>query len=194
MSAASSYLAAAAVVAAAGGAVKQRQIATENRRAERKNANITRAVEAFRNAQEARRGIAAARLRAAQAQALGEAQGVSGSSSISGASGSVFSQTASQIGAAQVQEAGAYGISMNNARLAKRVGSLANQAALFNTASQAFSAAASSGWGASRPTPSVPLAANQVPSLGAANPRGQSFNFSSYVNSFSNYNPFGQPR
>lgn len=143
-----------AAVAATGAAVQQNRAASTARKAEKKNSALQRAAEAFRNAQSARAAVARARLQRAQALAVGEAQGVSGSSSVAGASGAVITQTASQLGGAQVSESAAFGINQNNAQAARRIGSLNSSAALLGAVSQGFSSFAATGWGTSTPRPS----------------------------------------
>lgn len=146
------YLAIAAIVAGTAATVNaQQNAATETRRAERKTAALARARDAFLNAQRTKQALAQARVAAAQTRAVGEAQGVSNSSSVQGAAGSVFSSTAGQIGASQVQQATGYGINTVNRRLSRSLQDFSTQAQIGQGVAQIGSSFIGSGYGFQQP-------------------------------------------
>lgn len=163
-------IAGAALVAAgtATTVVTQQNAADATRKAEKKNAALGRARDAYLNAQRTREAIARARVARAQALSIGEAQGVSGSSSVAGAGASVFSDVAGQIGASQVEQAAAYGINKNNYKLSQDIAKFSSRAQIGQGVAQIGSAMMGSGMGAPTQTPGQGPAApmyvsNQAP-------------------------------
>lgn len=188
------YLAIAAIVA--GTAVNlnaQQRAATDTRRAERKTAALGRARDAFLNAQRTKQALAQARVAAAQTRAIGEAQGVSNSSSVQGAAGAVFTNTALQIGASQVEQAAGFGINTVNRRLSRKLQDYGTQGQIGQGIASIGSAYLGSGAGFSKtalPTLGAPGA-----SLASRNPTPPpSFNARSFTNMFQGQDMFTAAR
>lgn len=179
------YFAIAAIVAGTAVSVNaSKQAASDTRRAEKKSAALARARDAFLNAQRTKQAIAQARVGAAQARAIGEAQGVGTSSSVEGAAGSLFSQTAGQIGASQVEQSAAFGINNVNYNLSKKLSDYNTQSQIGQGIASIGSAVFSSGAGFSSQTPSYGAPGAALSSRNASAP--QAFNFSQYAQSWGN--------
>lgn len=146
------YIAVALIAAGTATAVnQQQQAAQDQRKTEKKNAALGRARDAFLNAQRTREAIARARVARAQSLALGEAQGVPGSSAVAGAGASVFSDVAAQIGSSQVEQAAAYGINKNNYKLSQDLAKYSSRAQIGQGVASIGSAMLGSGMGFTGP-------------------------------------------
>lgn len=91
-------LAVISVIGAVGGALEQRKIS----KAQKKQNRLTNKVAAISRRRAVKRNIAASRIQVAQQQAVGFQLGVSGGSAVEGANASVLSDTASGIGASNL--------------------------------------------------------------------------------------------
>jgi|LGOV01.1.fsa_nt_gb hypothetical protein len=89
-------------IGAVAGAVEQRKIG----KAQRKQNRLTNKIAAITRRRGVKRQIAASRIQVAQQQAVGFQLGVSGGSAVQGASAGVLSDTASTIGASNLQATG----------------------------------------------------------------------------------------
>jgi hypothetical protein len=205
MAALTSYIAlAVAVSAAAYGAKQQSEAAHAQRKAEKKNAALSRAVAAFQNAKEAKAAVARANIARAQSLALGEGQlGGATSSGVFGAAGSVQSQTAGNIGLSQIVQSGVYGINKVNANLAQDLGKFQSRAQIASSITSIAASIAGGSMGGAGGADGMGNAAPVSASVGrpTRGPAGpgisqggfgqayQGFNFNQYAQSFSNYRP-----
>lgn len=122
-------------------AVAGNKAAKANNKAQRRSAAIERASAQIENVRRARRAVAARRLQEAELIQAGATEGLRSSSGISGAVGSLRTQTASNIGAANTQLGAQVGISrtlQRGATLAARYGTLSNTFGAIGQASQAI--------------------------------------------------------
>lgn len=197
MPALTSYLAAAAVVAAAGSAYEQNQAASAQRKTQKKQNALQRAAEAFQNTRNARIAVAQARVKQAQALAIGEAQGASGSSAVGGAVGAIGSQTAGAIGSSQALQSAQAGIGIAGYKGQQDIDKFTSASQTLGVLSKALSSA--SAYTASMPsgteTPTqlgTPQYLNSMttPYQGTA---GNNFSFSNYASAWGrNPNLLGQ--
>lgn len=141
MSGVPAVLAAVTAVATIGGTVAS-VVATEKRnKAESRARKIEQAAASLENQRRIRRAIAARRVREAEIQSLGVAQGVQDSSSLSGARSSLVTQTGANIGANQAQFGAAQGradVLASGYRRGAKFDSFANILGSVGQASQGF--------------------------------------------------------
>lgn len=187
-----------AAIAATASAVQSSSAAAAARKAEKKNTALTRAAEAYRNAKAARIAVAEARLKRSQSLALGEAQGVTDSSSVIAAAANPGNQVAGQIGLAQVQESAAYGITNNNAIAAKKIGKYQDRAAAFGVVASVAGMYASMGNAPTTnqtymgpTTPAGPGISNSTPPFAPVGINSPAPTWTGY-NSFSSYRFMGR--
>lgn len=92
-------------VASLGAGVAQQRAINEQNKAERRSRQLEQRQAALENARRRRQALAQQRIRAAEITQAGENQGIAGSSTVAGARGALVTQTASNIGFSQTQEA-----------------------------------------------------------------------------------------
>lgn len=120
-----------AATAAVGSAVMQTQATKATNRAQERAARIQQRQAELETRRRSRRAIAGQRIARAEMIQATETMGARGSSSLAGATGSLITQTASNIGAAQSSLAADIGINRSLMRGAR-------QAAKYNTYAGAF--------------------------------------------------------
>lgn len=111
------------VISAIGGAVQQRKIS----RAQKKQNKIQNRLSAIKRSRDTKRAIAQSRIQRAELEAAGFQLGVSGGSAVAGSTAGVQSDTASAIGASNLQTVGSASIA-----------DLSNQISGFQQVGQAF--------------------------------------------------------
>jgi hypothetical protein len=120
-------LAIVSVVSGIFGGIKQSKIA----KAQKKQNRLTNKIAAITRRRNVKRQIAASRIQVAQQQSAGFELGVSGSTSVAGAVSGIVGDTASSVGASNLQATGQGFI----AGLQDNISSLQGQAGLFSTIS-----------------------------------------------------------
>lgn len=118
-------------LATAGSAISSYRAASAQNDAQKKEARAQRRTAELENVRQARRAVAAQRLQAAEIEQAAASEGVRSSSGVAGAVGSLQTQTASNIGAANTRLAGQ--VAANRALVTG-----ARRARRFNTAGDVF--------------------------------------------------------
>ena len=137
-------------VIAVGSAFATHKGVQAQRKAQKREANVQRRMAEIENVKRARRAIAQRRIQEAELIQAGVSEGIRNSSGISGAVGSLRTQTASNIGAANTQLAGSIAANRALLRGARQAGNWGTVASAFNAAGGVVSTGINAGWWGNR--------------------------------------------